>query len=227
MTKPPLESPDGVLQPYNPNPNPNNGCNRSQPVFIGFSIFSRKEATCNPTFFNLRQLQLQSGPKRSLVRSGSRSFGGPATGLRITTHGGILAMERKPKFGISQIRPRYTHSRHLRTKYFVKSMQARSWDLLSKIWHWRAKLYYGGDIAQVKAHVEDLLLQCTRTRPEDLFTRRDALQTLAEVAFYESRLSEAMGLLQDIMEIFEGRDAGSVLWYNVWKGVIASRQGGL
>ncbi|KAJ8584434.1 hypothetical protein M405DRAFT_884319 [Rhizopogon salebrosus TDB-379] len=44
---------------------------------------------------------------------------------------------------------------------FAKSMEDREWGLYSKVSHWRTKLYYGEDIAQVKMHLEELLLQST------------------------------------------------------------------
>ncbi|KAG0693152.1 hypothetical protein DFH29DRAFT_1073373 [Suillus ampliporus] len=107
--------------------------------------------------------------------------------------------------------------------FFVKSMKDRSWGLRSKIRHWRAKLYYGGDVVQVKTHLENLFLQCQQIG--DIFDRRDALEGLAEVAFREGRLSDAMDILQTIIEMLEGRDPQNVLWYTVWKAVVASERG--
>lgn len=103
---------------------------------------------------------------------------------------------------------------------FVKSSDHHVWGLRSKIWHWRAKFFYGGDIVQVKAHLEDLLSQCTNTKG---FTRRDALEGLADVAFCEGRLSEAMDTLQKIVEIFEGHNSKEFLWFTVLKALVASR----
>ncbi|KAG2353194.1 hypothetical protein BDR07DRAFT_1615088 [Suillus spraguei] len=105
---------------------------------------------------------------------------------------------------------------------FVKSLDDHVLGLRSKIWHWRAKFYYGGDIVQAKIHLEDLLPQCTSTGN---FIRRDALEGLAEVAFCEGRLSKAMDILQKIVEMFEGHDSHSVLWYTVLKALVASKQG--
>ncbi|KAG2108980.1 uncharacterized protein F5147DRAFT_160763 [Suillus discolor] len=97
------------------------------------------------------------------------------------------------------------------------------YDLLSKIQHWRAKLYYGGETVQVNERLKDLLLQCTFTQV--CFARRDALMGLAEVAFCEGRLSEAMDILQQIVEMFEGQHSDDVLWYTVLKAAVASKQG--
>ncbi|KAG1840674.1 hypothetical protein C8R48DRAFT_765903 [Suillus tomentosus] len=108
---------------------------------------------------------------------------------------------------------------------FVKSSDSKDhfYGLSSKILHWRAKLYYGGDIVQVNEHLKDILLQCTCTQV--CFARRDALLVLAEVAFCEGRLSEAMDILQQIIEMFEGQHLDNVLWYTVLKAVVASKQG--
>ncbi|KAG2126951.1 hypothetical protein DEU56DRAFT_535937 [Suillus clintonianus] len=73
---------------------------------------------------------------------------------------------------------------------FVKSSEDHVWDLRFKIWHWRAKLYYGADTVQVHTHLDDLFLQCTSTR--DVFGCRDALEGLAQIAFIEDNLSDAM-----------------------------------
>ncbi|KAG2059325.1 hypothetical protein BDR06DRAFT_949373 [Suillus hirtellus] len=107
---------------------------------------------------------------------------------------------------------------------FVKSSDSEDHriGLLSKIRHWQAKLFYGGDIVQVNERLKDLLLQCTCTRV--CFARRDALQGLAEVAFCEGRLSEAMDILQKIVEMFEGERSHFALWYSVSKAVVASKQ---
>ncbi|KAG0697455.1 hypothetical protein DFH29DRAFT_149418 [Suillus ampliporus] len=105
---------------------------------------------------------------------------------------------------------------------FVKSMDDRSWGLQSKFWHWQSKLYYGGDIIQVKMHLEDHFLQCQQIG--GLFDCTEALEGLAKVAFCEGRLSDTMDILQKIVEMFEGQNS-DVLWYTVRKAVIASRQG--
>jgi tetratricopeptide (TPR) repeat protein len=107
---------------------------------------------------------------------------------------------------------------------FVKSLEDRVWGLYSKIWHWRVKIRYGGDINdQVNTYLEDLLLQCPSTG--DLFTRRDALEGLAGVAICEGRLSEAMDILQKIIKMFEEQHSDDVLWYTVSKALVASKQG--
>ncbi|KAG1842460.1 hypothetical protein C8R48DRAFT_39347 [Suillus tomentosus] len=95
--------------------------------------------------------------------------------------------------------------------------------LSSEIWHWRAKHYYRQDIVQVNERLKDLLLQCTCTRV--CFARRDALEGLAEVAFCEGRLSEAMDILQKIIQMFEGERSDAALWYTALKAVVASKQG--
>ncbi|KAG1838151.1 hypothetical protein DFJ58DRAFT_814689 [Suillus subalutaceus] len=106
---------------------------------------------------------------------------------------------------------------------FVNSLDEDFWGLRSKICHWRAKHFYGGDIVQVKTHLENLLLQCPSTG--DLDARRDALEALAEVAFCGGRSSDAMHRLQEIVEMYEGLDPSVALWYAVWKGVVVSEQG--
>ncbi|KAG2126921.1 hypothetical protein DEU56DRAFT_534204 [Suillus clintonianus] len=106
---------------------------------------------------------------------------------------------------------------------FVKSMEDCDWGLPSKIWHWRAKLYYGGDVVQANAHLEDLFPQCPSTGY--LFAHRDVLEGLAQVAFCEGRLSDAMDILQKLVEMFEGQYSDGVLWYTVQKAVVASKQG--
>ncbi|KAG2109053.1 uncharacterized protein F5147DRAFT_760854 [Suillus discolor] len=108
---------------------------------------------------------------------------------------------------------------------FVKSSDSKGHlcGLESKIWHWRAKFCYGGDIVHVKERLENLLLQCTCT--QICFARRDAHLRLAVVAFCEDRLSEAMGILQKIVEMAEGERSHRVLWYTVLKAVVASKQG--
>ncbi|KAG1724364.1 hypothetical protein EDB19DRAFT_315739 [Suillus lakei] len=108
-------------------------------------------------------------------------------------------------------------------KLFVKSAEDRDWGLPSKIWHWRAKFYHGGDIVQVNTHLEDLLPQCPSTG--DLFARRDVLEGLAQIAFCEGRLSDAIDILQKLVEMFEGQNSDGVLWYTVQKAIVASKQG--
>ncbi|KAG2346602.1 hypothetical protein BDR05DRAFT_946107 [Suillus weaverae] len=106
---------------------------------------------------------------------------------------------------------------------FVKSTEDCVWGLDSKIWHWRAKFHYGGDAVQVNTRLEDLYLQCTSIG--DVFDRRDVLEGLAEIAFCEGRLSDAMNNLQTVIGIFEGQHSEDVLWYTVRKAVVASKQG--
>ncbi|KAG1724167.1 uncharacterized protein EDB91DRAFT_143439 [Suillus paluster] len=106
---------------------------------------------------------------------------------------------------------------------FVKSMEDRILGLRSKIRHWEARLCYGGDIVQVKTYLEDLFRQCAP--PRDLTECREALRGLAEVAFCEGRLSDAMDILQKLVEMLEGQDPQRVLWYTVWKAAVASKQG--
>jgi tetratricopeptide (TPR) repeat protein len=106
---------------------------------------------------------------------------------------------------------------------FSSSMEDSWRGLQSKIWHWRAKLYYGRDIVQVKIHLEELLQQSTNTG--DLYNCRDALDGLAKVAFYRGGLSKAMGTIQKIIEMFDGKDPENLLWSTVWKAVVASHQG--
>jgi len=108
---------------------------------------------------------------------------------------------------------------------FVNFLGESIWGLRSKICHWRAKHFYEGDIVQVEMHLKDLLLQCPNTGYFDSDARREALEALAEVAFCRGSLSDAMHRLQEIVEMFEGHDTRNVLWYAVWKGVVASNQG--
>ncbi|OAX37543.1 hypothetical protein K503DRAFT_227290 [Rhizopogon vinicolor AM-OR11-026] len=105
---------------------------------------------------------------------------------------------------------------------FTKSMNDRNWGIRSKIWHWHAKLYHGGDIAQVKMHLEDLL-QCTSAG--NYYENQHALRVLAEVAYREGRLSESMDILSTIVELVEGKDPQNVFWITIWRAVIASDQG--
>ncbi|KAG2143131.1 hypothetical protein BD769DRAFT_1772202 [Suillus cothurnatus] len=106
---------------------------------------------------------------------------------------------------------------------FVQIAEDRVFDLSSKIWHWRAKLYHGGDTVQVHTHLEDLFMQCTST--EDLSTRDLAMESLAEVAVCEGRLSDAMDNLQTLIEMWMGQNSERVLWHTVKKAVVASKQG--
>lgn len=105
---------------------------------------------------------------------------------------------------------------------FVKSVEDRDWGLHSRISHCLAKFYQGGDADQVHAHLKDLLLQCPSTG--DLANRKVALEGLAEIAFCEGRLSDAMDNLQEIVEMLTEQDS-QVLWYTVRKAVVASKQG--
>ncbi|KAG2126938.1 hypothetical protein DEU56DRAFT_535069 [Suillus clintonianus] len=104
---------------------------------------------------------------------------------------------------------------------FVKPSEDRVWDLRSKIWHWRAKLYHGADTVQVHTHLDDLIPQCTG----DVFDRRDVLEGLAEAAFCEDKLSDAMDNLQKIVDMFEGGHSGDAYWFTVRKAVVLSKQG--
>ncbi|KAG2035403.1 hypothetical protein BDR03DRAFT_1093177 [Suillus americanus] len=106
---------------------------------------------------------------------------------------------------------------------FVQSSEDRIWGLQSNIWYWRARFYYGEDVVQVNKHLEDLLPQCTGTG--DFTCSRDALFGLAEVAFCEGRLSDAMDDLQEIVEMYKGQHSHGVLWYTVLKALVASKQG--
>jgi tetratricopeptide (TPR) repeat protein len=106
---------------------------------------------------------------------------------------------------------------------FVKSMEDRIWGLNSKIWHWRAKFYHGGDAVQVHTHLEDLFLQSTSTG--ELMDRGNALEGLADIAFCEGRLSDAMDNLQTLIEMPMGQHSDNVLWYTVQKAVVMSKQG--
>jgi tetratricopeptide (TPR) repeat protein len=106
---------------------------------------------------------------------------------------------------------------------FVTFVGDHTYDLGFKIGHWRAKLFYGGDIAQVKTHLDDILLHCTRTG--NFYYPRHALRALAEAAYCEGNLSETMDILEKLLEYYEGHNPESVLWYTVWKAVVASDQG--
>ncbi|KAG0698102.1 hypothetical protein DFH29DRAFT_1020118 [Suillus ampliporus] len=105
---------------------------------------------------------------------------------------------------------------------YLNSMEDSFWSLESKIRHWQAKIYYGGDIVQVNSRLEDLVLQCAGTRC--LAVRTDALLGLAEIAFCDGRLTEAMDILHKIT-MSKGQSSDNVLWYTVWKAVVTSQQG--
>jgi tetratricopeptide (TPR) repeat protein len=105
---------------------------------------------------------------------------------------------------------------------FAKSMEDRVWGLHSKILHWRAKHYHGGDAVEVQTHIEDLL-RCTSTG--DLLNRSGALEGLADIAFCEGRLSNTMDNLQTLIEMSMGQDSERVLFYTVRKAIVASMQG--
>ncbi|KAG0692361.1 hypothetical protein DFH29DRAFT_518023 [Suillus ampliporus] len=105
---------------------------------------------------------------------------------------------------------------------YLNSMEDHVWGLGSKIRHWQAKIYYGGDIVQANSHLEDLVLQCADTGR--ISARTDALLGLAEIAFCDGRLPEAMDILHKIT-MFEGQSSHDVLWHTVEKAVVASKQG--
>ncbi|KAG1841431.1 hypothetical protein DFJ58DRAFT_808404, partial [Suillus subalutaceus] len=105
---------------------------------------------------------------------------------------------------------------------FVKSMEDPVWGLASKIWHWLAKFYHGGDVVQVKTHLKDLSMQHAGTG--DTAILGVLLQGLADIAYCEGRLSEAMDIVQKIIGM-DGQSAGGVLWYTVWKAHVVSKQG--
>ncbi|KAG0694302.1 hypothetical protein DFH29DRAFT_1083878 [Suillus ampliporus] len=104
---------------------------------------------------------------------------------------------------------------------YLNSMEDPVWGLQSKIRHWRAKFCYGGDIVQANSHLEDLVLQCAGTG--HLAARTKALWGLAEIAFCDGRLPEAMDILQNIT-MSEGQSSEYVLWFTVWEAVVASKQ---
>ncbi|KAJ8591056.1 hypothetical protein M405DRAFT_860847 [Rhizopogon salebrosus TDB-379] len=81
-------------------------------------------------------------------------------------------------------------------------------------------LHRSGDIAQVGRHVEDLLLQCIAP-----FERLHVLQLLAEVAFVEGRLSNAMDFLQEALDSVKGKDPQLAFRWNLLKAVVATHQG--
>jgi tetratricopeptide (TPR) repeat protein len=88
--------------------------------------------------------------------------------------------------------------------------------------HWRAKLYYGGDIVEVKTRLKDLYPQF-----RDTIDRAYTLWALAEAAFREDMLSEAMEILQSIMKLFTEQDPQLLLrlWCATHIGGVASNQG--
>ncbi|KAJ8584211.1 hypothetical protein M405DRAFT_866414 [Rhizopogon salebrosus TDB-379] len=104
---------------------------------------------------------------------------------------------------------------------FVKSIGDGFWDWRFQVGHWQAKLYSGGDIVQVKMHLEDLL-RCAPTGDFDVHRR--ALHTLAELAVCEDRLADAMDILQNLVEISE-QYPPDANWFTIFKGVVASMQG--
>ncbi|KAG1724988.1 hypothetical protein EDB19DRAFT_2043364 [Suillus lakei] len=106
---------------------------------------------------------------------------------------------------------------------FMKFLEDRAWGLKSKIWHWRANFYYGGDTTQVNTHLEEHLVQCTG--PVHPSCRQITLEGLADVVFCEGRLSDAMAKLQTLIEMVEGEHSGDALWYTVRKAIVASKQG--
>ncbi|KIK40487.1 hypothetical protein CY34DRAFT_807170 [Suillus luteus UH-Slu-Lm8-n1] len=106
---------------------------------------------------------------------------------------------------------------------FVKPMEDPSLGLLAEIWHWQAKFSHGGDAVQVNTHFKDLFEQHAGTA--NASTLEALLQGLAEVAFCEGRLSEAMDCLQKIIEM-DGQSAEGALWFTVWKASVMSKQGG-
>ncbi|KAG2360398.1 hypothetical protein BDR07DRAFT_1487058 [Suillus spraguei] len=106
---------------------------------------------------------------------------------------------------------------------FMKSAEDHVWGLYSKIWHCRAKFYHGVDAVQAHTHLKDLFSQCASTGY--LMDRRDVLEGLAEIAFCEGRLSDAMDNLQTVIGIFEGQHSEDALRQTVRKAVVASKQG--
>ena len=84
-------------------------------------------------------------------------------------------------------------------------------------------MYDGEDIIRVKIQLEELLPQCADT--ESLSASCDALRGLAEVAFYQGKLSETMDILQKIVEICEGKHPANVIWSISQRAVVASLLG--
>ncbi|KAG1725882.1 uncharacterized protein EDB91DRAFT_1254566 [Suillus paluster] len=58
----------------------------------------------------------------------------------------------------------------------------------------------------------------------DVSARKEVLQVLAEIAFFDGRFPEAIDILQEIIAM-EGQPSSMVLWCTVWKVVVASNQG--
>jgi len=108
-------------------------------------------------------------------------------------------------------------------KLFSRSMEDPGWGLFSKIFHWRAGMYHGEDIIRVKIQLEELLLQCTDTGI--LYPSPEALRGLADVAFYQGKLSETMDILQKMEEIYRGKDPVNLIWSISRQAVIASLLG--
>lgn len=81
---------------------------------------------------------------------------------------------------------------------FVTSTEDRDSRLQLQLGHWRAKLYYGGDIVEVKTQLRDLRLQFESSGHTTNCV--NTLWVLAEAAFREDLLSEATEILQSIME---------------------------
>ncbi|KAG2035398.1 hypothetical protein BDR03DRAFT_526393 [Suillus americanus] len=105
---------------------------------------------------------------------------------------------------------------------FVMSSDDYLLGLQSKILHCLAKFYHGGDAVQVHTHLEDLFVQYAGSG--NARALEDILQGLAEVASCEGRLSEAMDILQKIVEM-DGQSAEGALWSIVWKAHVVSKQG--
>ncbi|KAG2360396.1 hypothetical protein BDR07DRAFT_1378023 [Suillus spraguei] len=133
------------------------------------------------------------------------------------------AKQGKPALGFFLDKARMHTFTASADELFMKSAEDRVWGLHSKIWHCCAKFYYGGDIVQAHTHLEDLLSQ--RASTGYLMDRRDALRGLAEIAFCEGRLSDAMDNLQAVIGIFEGHHSDNALWQTVRKAAVASKQG--
>jgi len=106
---------------------------------------------------------------------------------------------------------------------FLRSIEDPKWDLYFKVFHWRARMYHGEDIIRVKIQLEELLPQCTD--PGDLNECCDALQGLAEVAFYQGKLSETIDFLQKMEEMYRGKDPVNIIWSISRKAVVASLLG--
>ena len=122
--------------------------------------------------------------------------------------------------GNARIRTFTTSADELFSRFMEDHMP---WGFLSKVWHWRAKLYYGEDIVLVKMHLEELLQQSTDSGILSFYT--ETRRGLAEVAFYQGRLSETLDILQEMGVMCEGRFTENVIWSVVRKAVIASLLG--